>query len=316
MQLHVDQEAGVGDGLGPVLGGVVGPGDGHLAAQHPGRPAQRLLQEVGGLEHRVGDAGREGVAALDHAVLRERVLDDQLDGRGRADQAGQQLGAAPAGHQAQEALGQGHRGHAGGDGPVGAVEGDLQAAAHRRAVHERERRHLQLAEAAEHLVAQLADPQRLVPLGDRRGALEVGAHREDERLADNAHGRQVAAAGHRVQSLVQRGEASGAERGRLGVVEAVVQRDQGHRARAVRQLHVADDRPGDDLVGEEFLDVRHFLPSQPRFSQMTVPPMPMPTHIVVTPYRTSGRSPNSRASCVISRTPEEASGWPKAIAPP
>ena len=38
--------------------------------------------------------------------------------------------------------------------------------------------------------------------------------------------------------------------------------------------------------------------------------------MVVSPYRTSGRSSNWRASWVISRTPEEASGWPTAIAPP
>ena len=38
--------------------------------------------------------------------------------------------------------------------------------------------------------------------------------------------------------------------------------------------------------------------------------------MAVRPYRTSGRSANCRASWVISRTPEEASGWPTAIAPP
>ena len=44
--------------------------------------------------------------------------------------------------------------------------------------------------------------------------------------------------------------------------------------------------------------------------------MPSPTHIVVRPKRTSGRSANWRASWIISRTPELASGCPSAIAPP
>ena len=48
------------------------------------------------------------------------------------DQPGQQVGAAPAGHEAEEALGEGDHRRAGGDRPVGAVQRDLEAAAERR----------------------------------------------------------------------------------------------------------------------------------------------------------------------------------------
>src|ERR1700734_1197986 len=47
------------------------------AAQDPGGPAERLLEEVGGLEHRVGDAERVRLGPADHLVLVERVLDDE-----------------------------------------------------------------------------------------------------------------------------------------------------------------------------------------------------------------------------------------------
>ena len=67
----------------------------------------------GGLEPGVGDAEREGFGPGHHAVLAERVLDDDLQRLIRADQARQQVGAAPAGQQAEEALGERHRGHAG-----------------------------------------------------------------------------------------------------------------------------------------------------------------------------------------------------------
>ena len=76
-----------------------------LAARRTaGGPAQRLLQEVGGVEQHVGDArARAACAGREHPVLVQRVLDDDGDRVGRADQFGQQLGAAPAGHEAEEA---------------------------------------------------------------------------------------------------------------------------------------------------------------------------------------------------------------------
>ncbi len=222
VQLAVGQEPGGADRLRPLLLGSGGgrvrtcrPLQGHRAVQHRRRPAQRLLEEVGGLEHRVGDPEGERLGAADHLVLGEGVLDDELERGGRADQPGQQVGTAPAGHQAERALGEGDHRHAGRDRPVGAVQRDLQAAAEGDPVDEAERGHGQLAEAPEHRVAERGDAQR--PLagegrvhargGDGRGGgVQVRAGGQDERLAGDADGSDLACRGprrHGVQGRVQ-----------------------------------------------------------------------------------------------------------------
>jgi hypothetical protein len=76
----------------------------HPPRHHIGRPAQRLLQEVTGLEHRVGDAQLGDLRALEHAVLVERVLEHDRQCRCHAHEVRQQVGASPAGHQAEEHL--------------------------------------------------------------------------------------------------------------------------------------------------------------------------------------------------------------------
>ena len=81
----------------------------------------------------------------------------------RADQPRQQVGPAPAGHQPEEALRQRDGRDAGGDRPVGAVQRDLDPAAHGRPVDERERGHVQLAEPAEDGVPELPEGPGLVP---------------------------------------------------------------------------------------------------------------------------------------------------------
>ena len=255
VQLAVGEQPRRGHRLVPVrrVPSVGGYRPGHLgrSGQHAGRPAQRLGQEVGWLEHRVGDAERVGLRTAQHAVLAERVLDDDLQRVLRADQVRQQVGATPAGQQAEEALGERDRGDPGGDRPVRAVQREFQAAAEGGAVHERERRHAQLTEPPEHRVPEPGDGQRLVPRGDQRGAAQVGADREDERLAGDPHGGDVGPRRHRVQRAVQREQPGRAERARPGVVEPVVQRDERHRAGAVGQFHVAHQRPGDDFLREQ-----------------------------------------------------------------
>ncbi len=163
----------------------------------------------------------------------------------------------------------------------------------RRAVHERERGDGQLAEPPEHSVAELGDPPGLVPAPDHFDALEVGADREDERLAGDADGGDVLPGGHRVDGRVQLQQAGRAERARLGVVAAVVQGDEGERARPAGQLDIADHGPGDHLVRElrpqlaAAWQVRcwrvHRAPSSFVFCHSTVAPMPIPMHIVVRP---------------------------------
>ena len=78
-----------------------------------GRPRQRLLQEVGRLEA-CTSAMPSSCAwrALSIRFWVQRVLDDHRDRAVGADQVRQQLGAAPAGDQAEEDLGQRERGRA------------------------------------------------------------------------------------------------------------------------------------------------------------------------------------------------------------
>ena len=74
----------------------------------------------------------------------------------------------PTRDQAQEALRQRDRGRTGRHRAEVAVQRDLQAAAHRGAVDERERRHARLAEAAERGVAGLGDLKTLLAAADER----------------------------------------------------------------------------------------------------------------------------------------------------
>ncbi len=286
VQLRVSHLAAAGDRRVPgrrVLP-VVHPVDRNLAAHHPGGPAQRLLQEVRRLEHRVGQTGGEGVRALEQGVVVQRVLHDDRDGAPRSDQVRQQVGAPPPGDQPEEALGQAHRGGAGGDGPVPAVQGQLEAAADGQAVDEAERGHLQLAQAAEHGVPETGHREGVGAATQQADATQVGARRQDERLARQAHRRQVPPGGHLVQGAVQGAQPGRSERVRPGVVPPVVQGQQRRGARAVRQVHLADVDGGDDLV-RELQRAAHAppSPSYAGFSQITVPPMPIPTHMAVIP---------------------------------
>ena len=79
---------------------------GDRAVQHPGQPGQRLLQVVGGIQHDVDHAQPQRVLRLHHPVLVERVLDDDGDRVLRPGDPREQLGAAPAGQDAEEDLGQ------------------------------------------------------------------------------------------------------------------------------------------------------------------------------------------------------------------
>ena len=60
-----------------------------LAGDHGGSPGDGLLEEVDRGEHRVGDAELEGRRPVEHPVHVERVLDDDLERRLRADEARQ-----------------------------------------------------------------------------------------------------------------------------------------------------------------------------------------------------------------------------------
>src|SRR5699024_7113484 len=129
----------------------------------------------------------EDLLALDRLVLGERVVDDDLQGLFGTDQVRQQVGTAPARHQAEEGLRERKGRYPRGDGAVGAVQSHLDTATHGRAVDQCKGRNIQFTELAEHVVAQFADRPGLLVVLDRRYTGQVGADREDEGFTGDGH---------------------------------------------------------------------------------------------------------------------------------
>ena len=202
----------------------------------------------------------------------------------RTDDVRQQLGATPSGDEAQHGLGQAQGRNIVRDGAVVRVQTHFESAAERETVHERERRDRRLAQLTEHVVAECAEFDALRVLGDCGDTLEIGAGSEDERLAGD--GDSCGVRGERlVEGSVERGQAGGSERVRLGVVEPVVEGDQGDLSVEAGDGHEPGVGVRHDLVGEQGRKIGHdyLSPSKFGFSQMTVPPMPRPMHMVVRP---------------------------------
>ena len=161
---HLDRDRPLGEPLD--LARLVLAVDLDRAGEHAVGPLQRVLEVVRGGEDRVDDAVVERLLGLQHPVLLERVRDDDLERVLDADEVRQQVRAAPAGDDAEEHLGQRDRGGRGIHRPVGRVQGDLEPAAEREPVHERERRHAEVGQLAEHVVAELRDQARVVLRAD------------------------------------------------------------------------------------------------------------------------------------------------------
>src|SRR6185312_12122555 len=138
------------------LAGLVRPLDLDITGDDAIGPAQRVLEEVRRVEDGVCDAELEGVLGLQHPVVLQRVLDDDLEGVLDADEVRQQVRAAPTRNDAEEDLGQRYRGHIAVDGAVIGVEPDLEATTEREAVDEHERRNTEVRELAERLVPELS----------------------------------------------------------------------------------------------------------------------------------------------------------------
>jgi len=126
------------------------------------------------------------------------------------------------------------------------MQSQLDAAAQRGPVVERERRHPELAETPEHRVSGPSDGQALLSPAHGRDGREIGADGEDGRLARDAHTDDVVLR-DAVQRGVQSGQAGEAEGVRPGTVEAVVQRDESEAADPEGQVDIADDGLGDNL---------------------------------------------------------------------
>ena len=188
VDLHVGDRTAPCDGGPPRLFGTVDrlPLDNHVTAHNPGRPEQRLLQEVGRIEESVEDPELVRLLGLELAALAERVLNDHRDSAVCADAVRQEVDPAPTGQQAQEALRQRKGRSTRGNGPVCAVERGLEATAHGGTVHERERWNPQLAQPAEHGMTQLCECSSIVARPDKRNSGQVGADQEHERLAGYA----------------------------------------------------------------------------------------------------------------------------------
>ncbi len=297
-RLRRHEGLGARDRSVPGLAAVhLGALDGGLAAQDGGRPEQRLLEEVGAVEDRVGEPEVVRRPAAEGPALVERVLEDQRDGLVGTEQVGHQPGTAPARYEPEHDLGQAESRGRVHHGAVGAVQRHLEPAPEGEAVDEAERRLATLAELAEDGVAELGDDAYGVGTATLdRG--EVGAGRQDERLAGDRDGVDGVVGERLVDRGVEREQRAGTERVGLGVVLAVVERDQAERRAGQRDLAqvglgdplgVGADRRGTleergDVGGAHLLSPFESVgPVQWGFSQITVPPMPMPMHMVVRP---------------------------------
>ena len=218
------------------LAGLVRALDLDASGDHAVGPPQRVLEEVDRREDRVGDAEVEGVLALERAVLLQRVLDDDLERVLDADEVREEVRAAPAGDEAEEHLGQRERRRRCIDRAVVGVQADLESAAEREAVVEHERRHAEVGELAERVVAELHELLRGLLVGDLGDLREVGAGSEDERLAGDGRRAWISPAARARLQLVERlrvlEQGRRAERVRAGVVAAVVEGDERERPAA------------------------------------------------------------------------------------
>ena len=185
------------------------------------------------------------------------------------------------------------------DGAVVAVQRDLEATADARAVDGGECRVWQRTEPPEALVSHPRCGAGQLGRRHRREGVEVGAGREDERLAGEDEALPVALLEFG-EDLAERGEGALAERGRDLPVGAVVGGEDGDPAGRGRGGPEEELRPG---------------LSHPSRSQSWATPIPIPTQRAVRPYRTPVSSRRC-ASCASRRAPVAASGWPQAIAPP
>ena len=203
---------------------------------------ERLVDELDRVEHVVDEPELECVRGAAQAVLLERVVDDELHGGARADEARNELRAAPGGEEPEEHLGEAdvadvrrHRADV-------AVEGELEAASEGGAVDRRQGGERQLAEAPEQLVTGGGSLPRAL-CGDPRELRDVRARGEDERLARHEEPAPVARP-ETAEDVLERPQRRLAERVRLAPVGAVVDRHERDRADARHELLQVELRDG------------------------------------------------------------------------
>ena len=183
------------------------------------------------------------------------------------------------------------------------MQGQFESATHGGAVDECERGDGQLSEPTEDVMAELGELFDDAGVGDNSDGRQISTHREDEGLSRDADTDDAGRRGCLVKGGLQRTQTLRPERRRARVVSSVVQGDEAKGAAGY--VDKTEFGFGDDLVGE--CHVSHVASSSTR-SQITVPPIPRPIHIVVMPYRASGLASKSRARFVIKRIPLDARG--------
>jgi hypothetical protein len=190
---------------------------------------ERLVDELHRLEERVDVPRLVRLPRVEHAVLAERVLDDEPDRLLGADQPRDELRPAPSRNEAEKDLGAGEVAHGCRDRAVVAVQCDLDAATERGAVDRRDRDEREIAQAPEQLVTRL--PAEPCALGrDLAELAEVGTDGEDERLARQQQSAPVPRP-ELVEDFLERAKRRLPERVRLLPVLAVVHRHERDRPR-------------------------------------------------------------------------------------
>ncbi len=117
---------------------------------------ERLVEKLDRLEERVGESRLERLLRVQHAVLAERVLDDEAHRLLGPYEPRDELRPAPARNEPEQHLGAGEVANVRRQGAVVAVERDLDSSAKRGAVDRRKRDERQLAQPAEELVPGFA----------------------------------------------------------------------------------------------------------------------------------------------------------------
>jgi hypothetical protein len=154
------------------------------------------------------------------------------------------------------------------------------------AVEEGECRNRAVEQPPEDLMPELGHLHGLPPLADQRHALDVGTRGKHERFAshpDGGHPRDVSL--DLVQCGGQARQRGWPEGGRPRVIASVVERYERELTWQTRNVEIADEGLGNDLV-RKYQAVRRRHERAPvycGFSQITLPPCPSPTHIAVRP---------------------------------
>ena len=225
------------------------------------RKLQGLIDELDRIDEAIRNPELEGLRRRQQLVLAQRVEHDHLRRRFGTDQLRQELRATPGRDDRERHLGEADVPHVRRERARRAMQCELETAAEHCAVDGGDRRERQRADAPEQCVPRACAFKRVLGRPQLRELVDVGADAEDVRLAGE-DGRGPVTALELIQHRNRRLEGGAAERRRLAVVLAVVDRDERDRPNAVQ----LEQR------------VAHWT-----FSQRIAQPMPMPMQSAVSP---------------------------------